>query len=181
MVASRPVISRRLRIFHQSMLVDLPMRMRFAVGRSGHGMQHPHGSRQALPFLRPRMARAGAGDDRDHRSAGPDLLEGALDMGTPRGRRASDIPGHGRHRRAGSRVVGRVLEPLALAYQRALPAYLNCLWSLNRPTYYLSQWSSGWPLKSSMAEEADAGAVCRLKSARSRLSFRSRGGRRFLA
>jgi hypothetical protein len=142
------------------MLVDFQMRMRFFVGRSGHGLQHPYVSRQTLPVLRSRLAGAGAGDDRDYRAAAPSDPENALDVGRTCAGRAGHVPGHGGFGSVGSRVVGRVLEPLGLADSRRLPAYLNCLWYLNRPTYCSSQWSSGSPSKSSTVAEAGAAAVC---------------------
>ncbi len=160
MVAARLVTGRRLHILHQPMLLDLQVRMRFAMGGSRHGVQHPYGARKALSFLRPRLAGTGVSDDRDHRSAGPDRLESAVEMAGPRHRRLGDVPRNGGYRGANTRVVRRVLVPLGLAEPMSHPAYLRFLWCLNHPTYYSLQWSSGWLLKSSTAAEADAGAVC---------------------
>jgi hypothetical protein len=160
MVAARSVVSRRLRIFYQPMLLDLQMRMRFVVGRSGHGVQYPHGSRQTLPLLRSRLAGPVARDDRDHRSATLPDPKNAMDVAHPRSSRAGNVPSYGGLGRAGSRLVGRVLEPLGLADPTRLPAYLNCLWYLNRPTYCSLQWSSGSPSKSSTGAEAGAAVVC---------------------
>ncbi len=161
MVALSLFAGGRLRILHQPMLVDFQMRMRFAVGRSGHGLQHPHGSRQALPVLCPRLARTSAGNDRDHRSAAPDNPSHAVDMAHPSAGRPGDVPPGGRARRIGPGLVGRVLEPLDLADSPLLPPYWNFIWDSNPPTYYSSQSSSGSPLKSSTAAEADdAGPVC---------------------
>jgi hypothetical protein len=143
------------------------MRMRFAVGRSGDGVQYPHGSRQALPILRSRLERPSGRDDRDYRAATlPDPSE--VDLAPSRAGHLGDVSRRGRARRSGPRVVGRVLEPLDLADPRALPAYWNFLWCLSPPTYCLSQSSSGSPLKSSTAAEAAAGAVCRFAQSRSK-------------
>jgi hypothetical protein len=158
MVALRPVVSRRLRILHQPMLVDFQMRMRFAMGGSGYGLQHPHGSRQALPVLCPRLARTSGGDDRHHRAATLDNSS-RVDLAHSRACRVGDVSHRGRARGIGSRVVGRVLEPVDLADPQRLRAYWNCLWHLNPLTYCSSQWSSGSPSKSSTAAEAAVAAV----------------------
>lgn len=160
MVALSPVAGSRLRTLYQPMLLDFQMRMRFPVGRSGYGLQYPHGSLETLPVLRPWVAGTGCGDARDYRPASSDCLEGAVEMGPPDLSVACDVSGHGRACSIGSRVVGRVLEPLGLADSQPIPAYLNCLWCWNPPTFYSLQWSSGLPLRSSMAAEADAAAVC---------------------
>jgi len=135
------------------------MRMRFAVGWSRYGVQHPHGSRPALPFLRPRLEGPSGRDDCDHCSANlPD--PSAVDVARSRTGRLGDVSPRRRARRSGPRVVGRVLEPLDLADPQALPPYWDFLWSLNPPTYCSLQSSSGSPLKSSTAaEEAGAAAV----------------------
>src|ERR1700733_2743125 len=159
MVAFPPVAWRRLRLLHQPMLVDFQMRMPLALGRRGHGVQYPHGSRQALPVLRPRLEGAGRGNDRDHRSATIYRSAFALVVAPPRPRRACHVSARRRARRPGSRVVGRVLGFLELADSKRLPPYWNFLWDSNPPTYYSSPSSSGSPLKSSTAAEADvAGA-----------------------
>src|ERR1700722_3094519 len=143
------------------MLVDFQMRMCFAVGGSRYGVQHPHGSQQALSLLRSRLAGSSRSDDRHHRSANlSDPSE--LDLAPSSPGRVGDVSPRRRARRSGSRVVGRELEPLDLADPQVLPPYWNILWSLNPPTYCSSQSSSGSPLKSSTAaEEGVAAAVCR--------------------
>jgi hypothetical protein len=70
-------------------------------------------------------------------------------------------------------VVGRVLEPLALADLPRLPAYWNFLWDSNPQTYYSSRSSSGSPSKSSMAAEAAAEAASRFAQPRKPYSPRS--------
>ena len=168
MVALRAGFGRRLRIFYQSMFVDFQMRMRFVVGRCGYGVQHPHGSREALPILRARLAGAGDGDDRDHRAADLHSVAYPLDLGAPSARGARYVPLNGGDCSASPRVAGRVLEPVALADPRYLPPYWNCLWDSNPQTYYSSRSSSGSPSKSSMAAEAAAEAVCRFEQPRLR-------------
>jgi hypothetical protein len=133
------------------------MRMRFAVGGSRHGVQHSHGSRQALSLLRSRLGRPSGSDDGNHRSA--TLLDSSdMDMAPSRAGRVGDVSPRRRARGSGPGMEGRVLEPLDLADSQAFPPYWNFLWSLNRPTYCSSQSSSGSPSKSSTVVEA-AGAA----------------------
>ena len=135
------------------------MRMPFAVGRCGHGLQHSYGTRQALPVLRPRLAGAGDRDDRHHLAPTPHFDQNALDLAGPPARRASDVSPCRRCRRFGTRNIRRVLEPLELADLEFHRPYWKFLWDSNPPTYYSSPSSSGSPSKSSTAAEADAGAV----------------------
>src|ERR1700722_3622102 len=116
------------------MFVDFQMRMRFAVGGSRHGVQHSHGSRQALSLLRSRLGRPSGSDDGNHRSA--TLLDSSdMDMAPSRAGRVGDVSPRRRARGSGPGMEGRVLEPLDLADSQAFPPYWNFLWSLNRPTY----------------------------------------------
>jgi len=166
MVALRAGFGRRLRIFYQSMFVDFQVRMRFVVGRRGYGLQYPHGSWEALPVLRARLAGAGDRDGRDHRAAALCSAANPLDLADPRARGPRHVPPYGGSCRTSPRMVGRVLEPVALADPRYLPPYWNCLWDSNPQTYYSSRSSSGSPSKSSMAAEAAAEAVCRFEQPR---------------
>ncbi len=161
MVALRTVVCRRLRVFYQSVCVDLQMWMPFAVGWRGYGVQYSRISREALPVLRSRMARSSAGDDRHYCAANSRLVQDAVDVAGPLARRARVVSPGRRAGRSCVRMVGRVLDTLGLADPALLRAYWNFLWDLNPPTYYSSPWSSGSPSKSSTAEEADAAAVYR--------------------
>jgi hypothetical protein len=148
------------------MLVDFQVRMRLVMGWRGHGVQHPYGPREALPVLCARVARAGDRDGRDHRAADFNLSKSPLVLAPPGAGGAGDVPGRRGACRIGPRVVGRVLEPLALADLPRLPAYWNFLWDSNPQTYYSSRSSSGSPSKSSMAAEAAAEAVSRFAQPR---------------
>jgi hypothetical protein len=142
------------------MFLDFQVWLPFAVGRSRHGLQYPYGSRQALPFLRPWLARPSRGDGRDHHSAALYRPSNPLDLAHSCPSRAGDVSPCRRPRRIDSRLVGRVLEPVDLADAPPHPAYWNFIWDSNPPTYYSSPSSSGSPWKSSTAEAAvDAGAA----------------------
>ena len=165
MVALRPILRRRLPLFHQSVRVDFPVRMPFAVGRRGYGVQYSHDTREALPVLRARMAGASTGHDRDRDAANLNLAARPVDVAGSLAGRARAISHRRRAGRVGTRVVGRVLEPLGLADPVRLSAYWNWLWESNLPTYSSSQSSSGSPSKLSIAAEADAAAVYPFASA----------------
>jgi len=144
------------------------MRMPFVMGRGGYGVQYPHGTRKALPVLQYRLAGAGACDDRDRHATDLDVRQDALDLARPGAGRIRDVPPCRGISRIGSGLGERVLEPVGLADPTLIPPYWNFLWDSNPLTYYSSRWSSGSPSKSSMAEEADAGAVCRFGPTSSR-------------
>jgi hypothetical protein len=135
------------------------MRMPLAVGRSRPHVQHPHGARQALPVLRPRITRPGRRHDRHHRAANLPLPALSVELAPSPHNRASHVSAGRRHRGLSNGLGRRVLDPLDLAELIPSPAYWNYAWDSNPPTYYSSPSSSGWPLKSSMEAEAVAAAV----------------------
>lgn len=165
MVAIRPIVCRRLPVFHQPLLVDFQMRMPFAVARRGHGMQHPYGARQALPVLRARMAGAGAGHDLNCGAAASHFIADVMALARALASRARRVS----HRRRAHRVCTRISRPvlgwIGLADWRPLPSYWSFQCLLNPPTCSSSRSSSGLPSRSSMVAEADAAAVYQRASA----------------
>jgi len=159
MVALCSIVCRRLRVFYQLVLLDFQMRMPLAMGRGRHGLQHSHGPREALPVLCNRLARASHRDDRHRRAAVLSCRQNAMDLAGPPVGLLRDVPSRRRASRSGTGIVGRVLEPLALASVMAHRPYWKFLWDSNPPTCYSSPSSSGSRLRSSTAEEAAGAAV----------------------
>jgi hypothetical protein len=135
------------------------MRMPFAMGRSGYGLQHSHGADEALPVLRARIVGASYRNDRHRRAAIFPCGEDVLGLARPSSRSARDVSARRRVSGTRTRLVQRVLEPLELADFAPHRPYWKFLWESNPPTFYSSPLSSGSPLRSSTAAEADAGAV----------------------
>ena len=166
MVALRPIVCGRLPVFHQPVLMDFRMRMPFAMARRGYGVQHSYGPRKALPVLRARMARAGAGHDRHRDAAASHFIANALDLAGPLAGRARPVSHRRRARRFCSRISRPVLGGIVLADWRLIPSYWSFQCLSNPPTCSSSPSSFGSPSKSSMVAEAVAAAVYRSASAR---------------
>src|SRR5579864_9730097 len=131
--------------------MDFQVWVPFVVGRGRYGLQYPHGSRETLPILRPRLEGTSSGDDRDHHAAASRFDKSSLGLaGSPRSH-FSPVPTGRKRRRVCPRFVGRVLEPLELADLGSFKPYWNFLWDSNRPTYYSLPSSSGSPSKFSIA------------------------------
>ncbi len=158
MVSFRPIVRRRRRVLYQSLLMDFQVRMPLTLGGCGHGLQRPHGSREALSFLRPWMARTSARHARDLVAATPDLHPIVMELAFALRRFAGRFSGDGIDRRSRPGICRQVLDRVELADPRQLPRYWKCTWDSNPQTYYSLPSSSGSRSKSSMAAEADAAA-----------------------